>query len=223
MENKNLAELPHYDAGREPDSKRNTTAYPKEEGTFEETSKVSKNKIIAVAVHLFGKKGFFETHIPDIASTARVGVGTIYRTFRNKDHLFNEVFRACILEFAVFLQEKAQPAVSKREIFFSLWENLHEFSQERNSEFSFLNRYFDSPYLDEESRVEFEALKAKIAGVFCTIEGDPKEEISTVCVSLVLGSFFGLMRFRNETLTDSDPSFVSRYAEMIWDGLAKAE
>ncbi|PJZ25981.1 hypothetical protein CH357_10015, partial [Leptospira hartskeerlii] len=53
----------------------------------------SKEKIIRSALKLFAERGFFETRIPEISAHAKVGVGTMYRHFRNKDHLFNEAFR----------------------------------------------------------------------------------------------------------------------------------
>ncbi|MEI7014478.1 helix-turn-helix domain-containing protein [Leptospira licerasiae] len=53
----------------------------------------SKEKIIRSALKLFAERGFFETRIPEISAHAKVGVGTMYRHFRNKDHLFNETFR----------------------------------------------------------------------------------------------------------------------------------
>ncbi|WP_244288606.1 TetR/AcrR family transcriptional regulator [Leptospira dzoumogneensis] len=53
----------------------------------------SKERIVRSALKLFAERGFFETRIPEISAHAKVGVGTMYRHFRNKDHLFNEAFR----------------------------------------------------------------------------------------------------------------------------------
>ncbi|MFB5649003.1 TetR/AcrR family transcriptional regulator [Leptospira wolffii] len=53
----------------------------------------SRKRIIQSALKLFSEKGFFETRIPEISAHAKVGVGSLYRHFKNKEDMFNETFR----------------------------------------------------------------------------------------------------------------------------------
>jgi TetR/AcrR family fatty acid metabolism transcriptional regulator len=49
-------------------------------------------RILEAAVRIFGRRGYHDAKIAEIASEARVAEGTVYLYFRNKEHLFATVF-----------------------------------------------------------------------------------------------------------------------------------
>lgn len=49
-------------------------------------------RILDAAVRVFGRRGYHDAKIAEIASAARVAEGTVYLYFRNKEHLFGTVF-----------------------------------------------------------------------------------------------------------------------------------
>lgn len=51
-------------------------------------SEARRQQIIESSVRLFSEKGYYETHIEDVIKEARVGKGTFYRHFKNKEELF---------------------------------------------------------------------------------------------------------------------------------------
>lgn len=51
-----------------------------------------RKRILAAAVALFGRKGFHEARIAEIAALADVAEGTVYLYFRNKEDLLGAVF-----------------------------------------------------------------------------------------------------------------------------------
>lgn len=51
-----------------------------------------RRRILTAAVALFGKKGFHEARIAEIAAAAGVAEGTVYLYFRNKEDLLGAVF-----------------------------------------------------------------------------------------------------------------------------------
>ena len=51
-----------------------------------------RKRILAAAVALFGRKGFHEARIAEIAASAEVAEGTVYLYFRNKEDLLGAVF-----------------------------------------------------------------------------------------------------------------------------------
>ena len=51
-----------------------------------------KQEIILVAMKVFAQKGFANTKMIDIAEPAKIGKGTIYEYFKNKDEIFEFVF-----------------------------------------------------------------------------------------------------------------------------------
>lgn len=51
-----------------------------------------RHRILEAAVRVFGRRGYHDAKIAEIASSARVAEGTVYLYFRNKEHLFATVF-----------------------------------------------------------------------------------------------------------------------------------
>jgi TetR/AcrR family fatty acid metabolism transcriptional regulator len=51
-----------------------------------------RQRILDAAVRVFGRRGYHDAKIAEIASAARVAEGTVYLYFRNKEHLFATVF-----------------------------------------------------------------------------------------------------------------------------------
>jgi TetR/AcrR family fatty acid metabolism transcriptional regulator len=51
-----------------------------------------RKRILAAAVRTFGRRGFHEARIAEIASAAGVAEGTVYLYFRNKEDLLGQVF-----------------------------------------------------------------------------------------------------------------------------------
>src|SRR4051812_22112226 len=50
-------------------------------------------RILAAALKTFADRGFHGTAVPEVAESAGVGTGTLYRYFENKEALVNEVYR----------------------------------------------------------------------------------------------------------------------------------
>jgi 23S rRNA (pseudouridine1915-N3)-methyltransferase len=64
----------------------------------------NRERILAAAREVFAERGVAAT-LDDVAARAGVGVGTVYRRFRNKDVLLDELFEARIDELAAFAGE----------------------------------------------------------------------------------------------------------------------
>lgn len=47
-----------------------------------------RNQILECAKGLFSRKGYYKTHVEDVLREARIGKGTFYQYFRNKEDLF---------------------------------------------------------------------------------------------------------------------------------------
>ncbi|MCL4479333.1 MAG: TetR/AcrR family transcriptional regulator [Deltaproteobacteria bacterium] len=60
---------------------------------------VRKQDIIEAAIKVFSEKGFYETSVQDIAKIVEMGVGTIYKYFKNKDDLY---YNAILYKFEGF-------------------------------------------------------------------------------------------------------------------------
>lgn len=64
---------------------------PRTKEQYEALRTATKNKIHTAAIKLFAKKGFAATSVQDIADTAGISTGLLYRHYKTKDDLFNEL------------------------------------------------------------------------------------------------------------------------------------
>ena len=77
----------------EPEETARELAADSERGTSPAGADPEKRqRILEAAVRIFGRRGYHDAKIAEIASEARVAEGTVYLYFRNKEHLFATVF-----------------------------------------------------------------------------------------------------------------------------------
>ena len=55
-----------------------------------------RNKILTAAVKVFAQKGYVNTTMSDVSIHAKVGIGTLYNYFKNKDDLLLQCLRKMI-------------------------------------------------------------------------------------------------------------------------------
>lgn len=53
---------------------------------------ISRNQLLDAAEEVFGRKGFHETTLKEVAELAEFSVGSVYSFFENKDDLFRQIF-----------------------------------------------------------------------------------------------------------------------------------
>jgi AcrR family transcriptional regulator len=66
-----------------------------------------KERIAAAAIELFGRKGYDATTIRDIAETAHMSLGALYRHYRSKDDLGRALYAEAIAVWSERLLESA--------------------------------------------------------------------------------------------------------------------
>ncbi|MCR8843612.1 TetR/AcrR family transcriptional regulator [Paenibacillus sp. SC116] len=64
---------------------------PRTKEQYEQMRNATKEKIQEAAMQLFVQKGFGSTNVQDIADTAGISIGLLYRHYKSKDKLFNEL------------------------------------------------------------------------------------------------------------------------------------
>ena len=70
-----------------------------------------EGRIIAAALQLFTRRGYFNTSVPDMAHAAQVSVGSIYHYFKNKE----DVARALSENLTDGLQEELDRIIQKHD------------------------------------------------------------------------------------------------------------
>ncbi len=65
----------------------------------------TREKILQHAKKLFSDKGYYTTQISDIIESAKIGRGTVYQYFSNKEHLFISLLERFLMEWEDYLKE----------------------------------------------------------------------------------------------------------------------
>jgi TetR/AcrR family transcriptional regulator len=66
---------------------------------------LSRTQLLDAAEEVFGRKGFHDTTLKEVAELAEFSVGSVYSFFENKDDLFRQIFLRRGEEFMIELRE----------------------------------------------------------------------------------------------------------------------
>ena len=102
--------------------------------------------IITAAIRLIAEYGFHGTPISLIAQEAKVGAGTIYRYFADKDALVREIFLQVHTEFNQTLLLGYDESLPIRDRFLHICRGTFKYGMDHPFEFKFIEQFCHSPY-----------------------------------------------------------------------------
>ncbi|RFA25371.1 hypothetical protein CAI21_19240 [Alkalilimnicola ehrlichii] len=186
-----------------------------------QSAKVSAKReaILTAALETFAERGVNGVAVPEIATHAKVGTGTIYRYFPSKEALVNALFMQEKSALAERLSESMEVYTAPKAMFDEFWRRLVAFARQRPQAFRFLELQDHLPYLDKESRALERRLLVPIAkhqkrlqeqGVF---RDDIRVE---VLMALIWGAFVNLFKAERGgylTLSEDD---ISAARDACW-------
>ncbi len=142
------------------------------------------------------ERGFFGTTVPEIADRAGVGAGTIYRYFESKETIVNELYREQKLQFAREVIDDFPGGVPARVLFRTLWRRMAAYACAHPQSFVFMELHHHARYLDPESRALEQRMLDLTTALIATAQmrGELKPAPPRMLISLVMGSFCGLIR-----------------------------
>ena len=112
-----------------------------------QTDPVNKReRIIDASIKLISEYGFHGTPISMIAQEARVGAGTIYRYFKDKDSLVLEIFKQVDSALKKALLHEYDADQTIRERLLHLCRGIFQYGIQNPHEFKFIEQFYNSPY-----------------------------------------------------------------------------
>jgi AcrR family transcriptional regulator len=155
-----------------------------------------RDAILAGALELFSERGFHGAAVPEIARAANVGAGTIYRYFKNKEALANELYRHWKSKLGAVILDGFPFDQPPREQFHQYWQRSLAFAQQFPQAQTFLELHHHADYLDDASRT----LEEQLLGYARTIIGSMQEKRALktgdpeLIMAVIYGNLFGLIK-----------------------------
>ena len=186
---------------------------------------MAKNKrddIMEAALILFAERGYDGTTVPMIAEKAKVGAGTIYRYFENKESLVNSLFQTYIGKFSDMLKSSLDEHSNDfRQQFHLLFQQMVQFAEQNEHALPFIDSHSAGHYLDEKSVQMFEefldflrafALNGTKQGLLCSLQ-------PTAIISIVYGAFAHLYKMIRLGVIEGKPELLDQVEECCWNAI----
>lgn len=182
-----------------------------------------REAILQAALKLFAERGFHGVAVPEIAESAKVAAGTIYRYFEGKEALVNALFKRYKSALAATLMGDFPFDGTPREQFHHFFVRSMTFAKKEKLAFQFLEAHHHAPYLDDESRaIEERTLEpARIFFAQCERLKVTRKVVPEALGSIVWGGIVGLVKSGWEGRLVIDQKVEDAIEEALWDALRR--
>ena len=182
-----------------------------------------REQILAAALALFSTKGYHGTAVPEIADLARVGAGTVYRYFENKEALVNELFRHWKGLLFSHLMAGFPVGGKPREQFHALFSRLTDFAQTHARALDFLELHHHGEYLDAQSIAVEQNLLGAIRAIVIHAQNERvlKPLPPEILGGIVYGAFMGLVTMNRKGILEMTPKVVETAEELLWEAIRR--
>ncbi|SES22303.1 TetR/AcrR family transcriptional regulator [Salipaludibacillus aurantiacus] len=185
--------------------------------------KVDKRKqIFEASLELFSERGYDATTLPMIAEAADVGAGTVYRYFKNKEALLNELFQEYIGKLKdTILRNYLENEEDLTIKFDHLFAGMVQFADKNIKALYFIDSHSHSHALNEKSNAMYHSL-LDIYHEFIA-EGQKKKLIkplpSYALIVMVFGAFIGCCKYIQRGHIKETETLMDHFKECCWDAI----
>lgn len=183
--------------------------------------------IMQAALELFAENGFHRAPVSQLATKARVAVGSIYRYYKDKDELVHALYKEVDETMWRTVIQGTDAKMSDRLQFIHLITNLIRYLRDHPLEFKFLEQYFNSPYGVEKKREKMlEEDPAGSRNPFKRIfsggnEGAVKDLPQPILHALAFGPVAFVLRDAMAGLVTLNDELIREVAQGCWDAIKK--
>jgi AcrR family transcriptional regulator len=188
--------------------------------TSEKTDK--RAALLEAALELFAENGFHGSPTSLIAERAGVGVGTIYRYFKDKDELIGELHRELHARAVAWVCDGYQENQPVRERFLFLMSRLLHLFLDEPKVFRFMEQYYYSPFPQScgySAPSEEEVIKQLL--LFAREQQIIKDAPLPVLEAIAFGPIVALAKENGIRQLAVDEEMLRTVVEACWDGLKR--
>lgn len=181
-----------------------------------------QEKIIKAALKLIVRDGLHSVTMAQIAQEANVGIGTIYRNFKDKEDIVQQVWMAQKAEESAFVFEHYTPEGSVKQRFWYLWKQVIQYFIQHKTEYYFSYHFAASPILTDE--IHQIAMNDFLAFDEMFQEGIDqqlfKKNITAHQLRLYsFSSINGWLLWAFDLNLELDDDQINLYIQMLWDSV----
>lgn len=181
-----------------------------------------RGAILAAALELFAENGFHGAPTSLIAERAGVGVGTIYRYFKDKDELIQELHKELHADAVSKICDGYAEDQPVRERFIFLFSRLLRLFLCEPKNFKFMEQYYYSPYPQRcgyAAPNEDEVMKKLLH--YAREQQIIKDAPMPVLEAIAFGPIVALAKEYTNRQLVIDDAMLRTVVEASWDGLKR--
>lgn len=191
--------------------------------TLQEKQIEKTSAILAASLKLFNENGFHATPISLIADTAKVGAGTIYRYYKNKNDLINALYKQTKKKMIVYVSAGISDDLPIRDLFYRIWTRTVRFCIENPKEILFLEQFANTPFITSETRNETLMLFAPIVELYN--KAVAQKVIAPIPLNVIRASLQGTtVTLFKMSMADNfklTTEIIDQSFESFWKGITK--
>ena len=189
-------------------------------------STVKRDEIVRVALELIVEHGFHGTSMAMIADQAKVGAGTIYRYFKSKDVLIDDLFQEVINKVSIHLMEISMESYPIRDRFLHIGVSYMKYLIDNPIYSRYIEQFFHSPYgiKIHREKVLGERDKSSIFEKLFTEainQGVLKDLPQVALCALWFGPIMSMVRDHISDIYQLNDPLIHQIAEACWDGIKR--
>lgn len=187
------------------------------------TATDKRTAIMQAAMELIADQGFHGTPTAQIAQKAGIGVGTIYRYFKDKDELIEETHTMIHAVFLSTFAENYDPQLPVRENYLRIFTALTRLFITHPFEIKFMEQYYNSPYGVAKKRSEEYQCGKPLFQFFdqCKRQSAIKDFPMEVLMCLSFGPIIFVTRDHLNGFVNLDDRLIAAIVAASWDAVKR--
>lgn len=182
-----------------------------------------KALILQSTLKLITENGFHATPVSLIASDSGVAAGTIYRYFKNKDDIINELYAYVKKDFNDAILEGMHEGITEKDEYGLKWKNMINYFIKNPLEAKFMDQFATSPFINKDIVKSSLARYSHLKDLYKrAISSGTIRDVSYESVMVaMLGTVNQLYRTNNSDMFKVDEKIINEVFEIFWIGIKK--
>ncbi|SFW33865.1 transcriptional regulator, TetR family [Sinomicrobium oceani] len=184
-----------------------------------------RERILYAALNLIIKQGLQHTPMSQIAETAGVGMGSVYKRFRNKEDIVNGIYVKIKTEEAEIIFVNYDEKLGVAETFRDVYGRMIAYFLENPLKFNFISQYAFSPVIEKKTQQEAMSLFYPFDDMYARghARGLFKDIKPQQLTYFVFGSLCYWLKCASELGLLINDHLKEQFLQMAWDSIKKQD